>query len=217
MTRPRVTGSRSLNQYTLKPEMGIRWRLADYLDWARKNFPYRWLLLPDVAKKVLGLPRRPSEDSDLIDRIKNAKGNAEEIAREHYGVPGGIRISPGQGIRAMVDHNDAAVNYYPFKARRTGGSLRGMSKARKSIDINQVTDAAAKKLLMETDKLLGYTEQGKFLDKLLLPASKESNGKPAESAARKPPKPPKPPKGSQATRRGVSPKPEKPPRRPRSR
>jgi hypothetical protein len=96
---------RKLNVTSFSPlEKSIRGRVAEFLHWAMKKYPYQILTYEEVTQAIFGLGRAPQVGSKHVKSVRGGISSAAKLLMEKYKTS--LVTLRGVGVRAAVDDTD---------------------------------------------------------------------------------------------------------------
>lgn len=107
ITRARVLAQRrkKLNVTSFSPlEKSIRGRIAEFLHWAMKKYPYQILTYEEVTQAIFGLGRAPQAGSKHVKSVRGQMSSSGKLLMEKYKTS--LVTLRGVGVRAAVDDAD---------------------------------------------------------------------------------------------------------------
>ena len=140
----------SSNDYEANKEMSIPKRIADFLNYAAKNFPSDYAPYGMIAKAVLMLPRMPRADSKEAGMIQRNMARVRTFLREDYGRE--LDVQRSIGVRATVDSADTLQTSMPKRMRRLESARIAVVQTAGLIDVKDLPQHARDAPLEEVDE-----------------------------------------------------------------
>jgi hypothetical protein len=169
-------------------EKSIRGRVAEFLFWARNNYPYHIITYEEVTQAIFKLGRVPQMSSQHVKSVRGGVPSAGKLLMEKFKIT--LITERGVGVRAAVDDTDMLRKSVPDVAERHRQTAEKLAKVAKLI--------APARLQEQFKSLKGdprireeVMELSKWLNESLLKYIKTLE-RPKAAAALLPPPPPSP-------------------------
>jgi len=95
-----------VSAYKIPGNSGFAQRIAHFLVGFAKMAPGIFVPYPMIARAIHGLPKTPSDGTQIVSTTQDSVGRARKIAQEEYGCS--IASERGVGARATVGDEDLA-------------------------------------------------------------------------------------------------------------
>lgn len=175
-TRPR-TEQVTFEDFQSDPELSEIHRAAQFLDWAAKHMPKRFVPYTWLTKCAYIKPRLPRVDTDEVRLIRLKKmGQIKRVLWETYSrrtvaTPKGSE----PGVRATVDSDDLAGTDFLRRRQRLANGVVGLQETRAKIDTGTMKDAALKAVVQNTDPVIKQLMQPDMMRRLALPPKRDDD------------------------------------------
>ena len=130
--------TKAIGDYKFNAKMSKTNRIADFLDWAARNYPRQFVPLNLVVKAIQGYSRTPQINSREVETTKAAMGRVNGILQGQY--ERSLYSVSGLGVRATVDSGDAAQTVMPKKSSRLKAAKNSFLATANLIDPAKIPD-----------------------------------------------------------------------------
>jgi hypothetical protein len=141
-------------------------KIADFLVWAAKQEPRRFITLPEVVRAVYGVTRG---GADQEDSIRRRFSGVNKILHEEHSCA--LVNQPGAGVRATTGDEDTARTALPKRMKRLDSARKAVVATASIIDSRKIADVALRKWV-ETGarKAVGLLAAPDFERQITMPA-----------------------------------------------
>lgn len=161
--------------FTPDTDMTENQRAAEFLDWAARNMPGRYVPYVWITKHAYvktKLPKLNSEDVNTLrhkrmDSIKKILWN--EYHRRAWPAP----RDQEPGVRGTTDSDDLAGTDYLRRTRRVASGAKAAAETREKIDTSSMRNKDLKAMVERTDPIMKQLGKADLLKRLELPPRRD--------------------------------------------
>jgi len=176
---PRSSRTRSLGFDDFTPaskvqtfeDMNENQRAAQFLDWAARNMPSRFVPYVWITRYAYLKPKTPRLDSDDVNTLRKRRMDSikkilwNEFHRRTVTSP----RDQEPGMRATTDSDDLAGTDYLRRTRRVASGAKAAAETREKIDLDEMRNKDLKAMVERTDPIMKQLGKADLLKRLELP------------------------------------------------
>lgn len=156
-------------------------KIAEFLAWAARQEPKRFITLPEVVRAVYGVTRT---GADQENSIRRRLSGVNKILHDEFGVA--LVTQPRVGIRATTSDEDTARMALPKRMQRLDSARKAVVATTNIIDSKKIGDAELRRWVeLGPRKAVTLLAGADFEKQITLPAPGSPAALKAASAATK--------------------------------
>ncbi|OPZ39519.1 MAG: hypothetical protein BWY99_01370 [Synergistetes bacterium ADurb.BinA166] len=142
-------------------------RAVQFLDWAAREVPKRFIPYPWIAKVSISMNRVPNVESPEVQLIRKKIGSIKKVLWDRYNRRAvSAPRTEELGLRATVDDDDMAATDWLRNKRRVHNGIRRLEDTRNKMDVESMRDAGLRESVLGMDPVMKKLTQGNLMDRL---------------------------------------------------
>ena len=176
---PRAPKQNAVKQLTFEDfapdqDMNENQRAAQFIDWAARNMPKRFVPYVWITRHAYCKPKTPRIDNDEVNITRRKRmTRISQILWEKYHrrtVSAPRDLEPG--VRGTTDSDDLAATDYLRRTKRVANGIKAVEETRSKIDTKLMLNKDMKALVERTDPIMKQLSRANLFEKLKLPPPK---------------------------------------------
>lgn len=141
-------------------------KIAEFLVWAARQEPKRFITLPEVVRAVYGVTRT---GADQENSIRRRLSGVNKILHDEFGVA--LVTQPRVGVRATTSDEDTARMALPKRMQRLDSARKAVVATTNIVDPRKINDPELRKWVeMGPRKVVNIMAGADFEKQITLPA-----------------------------------------------
>jgi len=150
----------------LSNEGSLPRKIAEFLAWAARQEPKRFITLPEVVRAVYGVTRT---GADQENSIRRRLSGVNKILHDEFGVA--LVTQPRVGVRATTSDEDTARMALPKRMQRLDSARKAVVATTNIVDARKISDPELRKWVeMGPRKVVSIMAGADFEKQITLPA-----------------------------------------------
>lgn len=152
-------------------EMSENQRAAQFLDWAARSLPGRFVPYVWITKHAYVKPKLPRLDSEDVNTLRRKRMDSIKkiLWSEYHRRTVSSPRDQEPGVRATTDSDDLAGTDYLRRTRRIANGVKSAQETREKIDTSEMRNKDLKALVERTDPIMKQLGKADLLKRLELP------------------------------------------------